>query len=114
MAPLWRQRQKETADRSVTSRNKSGIAQQPNDFGQDNFDAPSQLGFQRHALAKFTATNRRADSRHYGIEETNRPRRRTYTPVTSCLSRQHARAPSELWRSAPGPTWAHGQATRCL
>ena len=51
-----RQRQKEAADRSVTSRNKSGIAQQRNDFGQDNFDAPSQLGFQRHALAKFTAT----------------------------------------------------------
>ena len=51
-----RQRQKEAADRSVTSRNKSGIAQQRNDFGQDNIDAPSQLGFQRHALAKFTAT----------------------------------------------------------
>ena len=51
-----RQRQEEAADRSVTSRNKSGIAQQRNDFGQDNFDAPSQLGFQRHALAKFTAT----------------------------------------------------------
>ena len=24
--------------------------------GQDNFDAPSQLGFQRHGVAKFTAT----------------------------------------------------------
>ena len=40
----------------MTSRNKSGIAQQRNDFGQDNFDAPSQLGFQRQAVAKFTAT----------------------------------------------------------
>ena len=40
MPPLWRQRQKEAADRSVTSRNKSGIAQQRNDFGQDR---PGQL-----------------------------------------------------------------------
>ena len=54
----------------MTSRNKSGIAQQRNDFGQDDFDAPSQLGFQRHILAKFTANEEL-------IQDTTASKRRT-------------------------------------
>ena len=55
-----RQRQKEAAGRSVTSR-KQLITQllcNENDFRprQLHFDAPSQLGLQRHGVAKFTAT----------------------------------------------------------
>ena len=46
--------------------------------GQDNFEAPCQLGFQRHRV-KFTSTKSwLSSSRHYDIEETNRTRRRTY------------------------------------
>ena len=101
MPPLWSSKQKEAADRSVTSRNQV-------DRSATKW-CPAKTTSMLLRSSAFSVTEwrssqrRRADSRHHDIEGTNRPRRRIYMYNTSssdqCLlgvqHRQHARAP--MW-----------------
>ena len=76
MPPLWSSKQKEAADRSVTSRNQV-------DRSATKW-CPAKTTSMLLRSSAFSVTEwrssqrRRADSRHHNIEETNRPRRRTY------------------------------------
>ena len=83
--------------------------------GQDNFDAPCQLGFQRHGV-KFTSTKSWFKTlRHRRDEPYKTKDIQHQQPLLGVqhVHRQDERAPTprpcELWRSAPGTSAHHGK-----
>ena len=63
--------------------------------GQDKFDAPSQLGFQRHGVAKFTATKCWFKTPRHRRDEPSKTKDIHHQCLLGVEHRQHARAP--MW-----------------
>ena len=61
--------------------------------GQDNFDAPLQLGFQRHGVAKFTATKSWFKTPRHRRDEQSKTKDIQHQCLLGVQHRQHARAP---------------------
>ena len=76
MPPLWSSKQKEAADRSMTSRNQ--VDRSATKWCPAKTTSMLLRSSAFRVTEWWSSQRRRADSRHHDFEETNRPRRRTY------------------------------------